>query len=78
MPVFFMGNIINFIVLPDQSIIAVKPNPAVQPSLLCEVLLWKDVQHISWDDIISRLRTRTYSTKWLCISYMDFRDRKHN
>ncbi len=31
----------------------------VSPVLLCEILLWRAVQSLSWEDIISRLRLRT-------------------
>ena len=48
-----------FAVSTNQLIVAERPNSVVPPALLCEVLLWRVVQSLSWDDVISRLRSRT-------------------
>ncbi len=52
-------HLLLFPVCASQLIVAEKPNSVVPPSLLCEVLLWRSVQSLSWDDILSRLRPRT-------------------
>lgn len=58
-----MGFVITFIniltVSSNQLIFAKTPNPAVTSALLCEILLLKSVQCLTWDDVISRIRLRT-------------------
>ena len=57
--VTMVTSILHSVVTSDKLIVAEKPNPAISPVLLCEVLLWQAVQGLSWEDIISRLRSRT-------------------
>ncbi len=45
-------------VMPDCTVVASEPNPAVGAALLKEILLWK-LEGCSNDDVITRLRQRT-------------------
>lgn len=45
-------------VMPDGTVVASEPNPAVDAALLKEILLWK-LEGCSNDDVITRLRQRT-------------------
>ena len=44
--------------MPNGTIVASEPNPAVSEALLKEVLLWK-IEGCTDDDVIIRLRQRT-------------------
>ncbi len=60
-----------FPVCANQLIVPEKPNSVVPPSLLCQVLLWRSVQSLSWDDIISRLRSRTVPSGYVYHAWKD-------
>lgn len=63
---FLVNHGFVFVVSADQLITAEKLNSAVPPALLCEVLLWRTEQDLSWDDVISRLRLRTVPAGYPC------------
>lgn len=63
---FWLIMALSFVVSADQLITAEKLNSAVPPALLCEVLLWRTEQDLSWDDVISRLRLRTVPAGYPC------------